>query len=389
MQGHRRLLAVLFANFLVFGAAAIVIGATAPKIIRQFGWTYTAMGAVLAAGSAGYFASTFLCGVLVHAWGPRLVICATLLLQVVGLWLFGSRPSVLANLLAVTLVGVGQGGTEIVTNYCVVRMERPGGSRLMNLVHAAFPAGAIAGSLGMGLLLEGGVAWQAMYRVLAVLCLLLAGGLSLCTFSGMRPESPGESSRAFLRRLLGHRLLLLYAAIILTYVGVEIGVSSWISEYFVGVLHADVALGAAAVSLLWAGLLLGRFAVVAGWGRRRQGPLLLLSAGTTSLALCLALLARTPLVAGTFFLLTGAGCAAVYPVIVVLVGQAFPRHQGMAIGVVSTVGGVGSFAFPFLMAAIAQEYGMAAGFWFVAAMSVLLMAAAAAAAGLQPRSGRP
>lgn len=380
---------MLLANFFVFGAAAIVIGATAPKIIREFGWTYTAMGAVLATGSAGYFASTFLCGVLVHALGPRRVICGTLLLQVAGLWLFGAWPTVLANLAAVLLVGLGQGGTEIVTNYCAVRLEPSGGSRLMNLVHAAFPAGAIAGSLCLGLLLDCGVPWQVMYRSLSGLCLLLAGALALVDFAGMVPETADESSLSALRHLLGQRVLLLYAAIILTYVGVEIGVSSWLSEYFVGVLHADVALGAAAVSLLWAGLLLGRFAVVAGWGSRRQPPLLLASAAMTTAALCLALLAETPLVAGAFFFATGVGCAAVYPVVMVLVGRTFPRHQGMAMGVVSTAGGLGSFSFPYTMSAIAQGCGMAAGFWFVAAMSVVVTGLAAVVAFTEPGAAQP
>ena len=96
---HRHLFSIFFANFIVFGAGAIVIGATVPKIIRDFSWDYLIMGAVLAAGSIGYFGSTFLCGVLIHKWGPKKVIVSTLVLQAIGLAFFGLHPNVATNLL--------------------------------------------------------------------------------------------------------------------------------------------------------------------------------------------------------------------------------------------------------------------------------------------------
>jgi MFS family permease len=130
------------------------------------------------------------------------------------------------------------------------------------------------------------------------------------------------------------------------------------------------------VSLFWLGLLAGRLLVSFGYRAHRQEPLLLGLSLLALAALVAALLAAVPWLAGGMFLLSGLGFSAVYPVVMVLVGQHFREEQSLAIGVVSTGGGIGSLAFPFAMAAIAQRFSMRQAFW-AAALVALLMAAAA------------
>ena len=50
------LLTAFFANFALFGASAILVGAAVPEIIREFSWSYLEIGVVLSAGSSGFFA---------------------------------------------------------------------------------------------------------------------------------------------------------------------------------------------------------------------------------------------------------------------------------------------------------------------------------------------
>jgi len=53
----------LFSIFALFGISMTVIGATLPKIFVDFGWSYTTAGAIIAAGSIGYFLSSYLAGI--------------------------------------------------------------------------------------------------------------------------------------------------------------------------------------------------------------------------------------------------------------------------------------------------------------------------------------
>ena len=144
---QRRLYGWLLANFVIFGFSITLIGATVPAVIREFSWSYWVTGAVMSAGALGYLCSTFGCGLLVRLLGPKPVIVAGLLCQGAGFACFGLSQSALLNGAALVLIGLGKGGSELVSNYAVVRLERDGRGRLMNLLHAIFTVGAILGPL--------------------------------------------------------------------------------------------------------------------------------------------------------------------------------------------------------------------------------------------------
>ena len=122
------LLTAFFANFTLFGASVILVGAAVPEIIRDFSWSYIEIGVVLSAGSVGFFCSTFLCGLIVGHIGPQKILVGGLLLQGVGLALIGQSAVLLPNLAAIVLVGLGEGSSEVATNFCLVRLEKSGRS---------------------------------------------------------------------------------------------------------------------------------------------------------------------------------------------------------------------------------------------------------------------
>ena len=74
-----------------------MLGATIPKIVREFQWSYTVTGVVASAGAVGYFISSFVCGLLVGRLGVRRVLLGGLALQATGMVLFGSTPSAAVN----------------------------------------------------------------------------------------------------------------------------------------------------------------------------------------------------------------------------------------------------------------------------------------------------
>ncbi len=374
---ERRLLGLLAVHFAFYGVAVTLVGATVPEIIRSFGWTYLDIGAVMAAGSAGYLSGCFSGGLLVRRAGPRRVLLLGLVLEAGGLGFFGSDAGLAFNLGVLLLVGLGQGWIEVATNYCLVRLEKPGESRLMNLIHAGFTAGACLGPAGVGALLASGVPWQRAYQGVALLLL----GVALVILRQSFPAVSGEesaSSRVALSSLARDPLLLLLGAVVFLYVGVEMGVSSWIAEYYVETFAVSTATGAYMVSVLWLGLLLGRLALAVGYQGQRQALLLLGMSCLAALPLALALGSDSPWVAGALFLVSGLGLSAVYPAVMALVGECFTREQSLAIGLVSGAGGVGSLAFPLAMAAIAGHFSIAQSFWFCAATAGVMALAAGA-----------
>lgn len=365
------LLSCFFVNFVFFGAVVILVGAAVPEILRTYSWRYVEMGAILAGGSIGYFVSTFVCGILLRRWGPKRVIVYGLVLQAAGLAAFGQMPSLAINAIALLLIGLGQGGSEVVTNFSIVRIEHSGRSNLMNFIHAAFTTGAIVGPLGIGQLIERGYPWQVAFLALAFLSLLMALAFTLLSFETVSAD-PAKRENSPLIYLMSQPLMLLLTTLILLYVGVEIGTSNWIAEYFVQSLGVSAASGAYTVSLFWMGLLAGRLSVAIFYRRDDQAVLLVTACILSALSLSLGLWGDSFIWKAACFFSTGMGFSIVYPVVVVLAGRFFPNQQEMAIAVISTGGGVGSFAFPFAMSSLADSWGIGRAFWFYAFIALAM-----------------
>ena len=372
----------LMAVTALFGADLSVVSAVLPEMIRSFDWSYTEAAVVLAAISIGYFASTFASGFVVPRLGPRATVVTGLVLMAAALAVFGTTPLVLVNVLLHGLIGIGLGAVEVVINYSAIRIERDGRSQLMNLMHAAFSVGAVAGPLLAARLLESGVPWQIAFRVVAVGAAGMAVWLVLLPFrrleeglGGYHHATPGAGALP-----LDRILLVISVALLFLYVGAEAGVSSWLGEYFVGFFDTSPAHGALMVMLFWGGVLGGRLLLALCYTGTRAAEAILLLAGVATAGLLAAVTVTDRTVAAAGFVAAGFGYSSIYPLVMSLVGRFFaPRHQSMVIGFATTGGGVGSLLFPFAMALVAQQVGIRHGYLLYVVVSALMVVLAMAA----------
>ena len=373
----------LLAVTALFGADLTVVGAVLPEMIRSFGWSYTEAAAVLAAVSIGYFASTFASGFVVPRLGPRATVVTGLVLMTGALAVFGATPLVLINVLLHGLVGVGLGAIEVVINYGAVRIERDGRSQLMNLLHAAFSVGAVAGPLLAARLLDSGIAWQIAFRTVAVGAAGMAAWLALLPFGRLEEGLGGDhhdATRSAATMPLDRGLLTISVALLFLYVGVEAGVSSWLGEYFVGFLGTSPAQGALMVMLFWGGVLGGRLLLAFCYHGTRAAEAILLLAVVALAGLAAAVTVNDRTMAAVGFVATGFGFSSIYPLVMSIVGRFFAlRHQSMVIGFATTGGGIGSFLFPFVMALVAEQAGIRRGYLLYVAVSALLVLLSVAA----------
>jgi fucose permease len=266
-------------------------------------------------------------------------------------------------------------------------MERNGSSRAMNLMHGAFAVGAFAGPFVIGLLMNAALSWTLVYRGISALFVLLFAVLFALPFKALADRKvDGGGAKTKEGALFRHSAYWFGFACLFLYVGVELGVSNWIAEYFVVVFGSSASAGSFMVSLFWAGLLAGRFGVPMLYkGERRDvlllGMSILMTVSVTGLAVLgfMGLGPRVFIPAAGFAFLSGLGCSVIYPIVVTFVGGAFPHSQSEAIAFSSMGGGIGAFAFPFIMSNIAEAWGIRAGF---AAYAVFSIAVIAACAGL-------
>jgi len=374
----RRLYFLLLTGFIFFGIIFTITGAALPHVIRTFAWSYAVTGLVLAASSGGYMLSCFVNGFLVQRYAPKLILIAGLVLGAACMAFFLRWPSPWLNLALNFGIGLGQGCLEVVINLEVIHMERGGQSRLMNLIHACFCVGAVIGPAAVGYILKEDVPLPTIYVISAGLFLFLALLVVIVPFPRVVAEKEQEAGSG--AHLLRNPLLLLITAALLTYVGTEIGVSSWSSEYSVNVLAVPASLAALAVSLFWLGLLAGRLAISVAYKGSRQDRLMLGLSVFGSLSLVGMLLARSVPGLAIAVFAAGLGSSGFYPLGMSLLGRHF--KSGVAVGTAATGGAAGAIAFPLLMAVVSQRVGIRSGFWFYFALALLLVAISSALVGM-------
>jgi fucose permease len=377
----RRLYVVLCANFVVLGISMTIFGATVPQIIRGFGWSYLETGLVQAAGSVGGLVSGFVSGLLLKRASQRLMIAVGLGVTAVALCLIVRAPDPWLNCLINFAIGIGAGFSEVVTNSLVIRLERPGESRLMNLMHAFFCVGAVVGPLMVGGLTALKVDFVQVFLVAGIIQAVVGLLLLAQSFPELRTVPPANLGEEMgsevaetgagsadlaaalpadahgLRALLSHPLLLVAAAALFLYVGVELSMSNWIAEYFVKFRDAGAAAAALMVSVYWMGLLVGRLGLSFFYkGKRQEYMLALLAVASVACFAAVVLLPLPPLAVGAAFL-TGLAFSGIYPMVVSLVGLWF-QGSTTAVGICTTAGGVGVLVFPLAIAALAQTWGL-------------------------------
>lgn len=393
-RGRAGVVALLFVNFAVYGNVMTIFGATVPRMRESFGWSYTTTGMVLAASAVTFFLSTFVSGFLLQKVRPQRLLVAGLVLGGACLGLFARWPSPALNIILNLSVGIYMGIVEVITNFEAVRIETSGKSRLMNLLHAGFSLGAILGPLAVGLLLRLDGPWKVIYPASGGLLLLMAGLFLVFPFPDWEEAEADRASETGGRQAGGLRLareplLVLLSLGIILYVGSELGVTNWSSEYFVRSLGAPGSTAAFAVSALWIGILAGRFLLSLAYHGTRQDIVLLALALLCTACLSAFLAAKNGITGIMLTVILGVGYSGIYPMIITLTGRAF--RSSAAVGIVTTGAGLGSFVFPFLFSAIAQAVGLRTGFVMLAALPLGIAAVAlvliARAAG-QRGSGR-
>jgi len=380
----RRLYFLLLSCFALFGLIFTITGAALPQIIGSFGWSYTLTGLVLAASSMGYFVSSFLSGIFVQRFAPRLVMVVGLVLGAFSMSLFVRWPSPWLNLVLNLGIGLCQGAIEVVADLEVIHIEQKGQSRLMNLLHASFCVGAILGPSAVGYILSARFPFVSVFIASGVVSGVLAVLFAVTRFPPVRHE-PQKAAHADVR-LLRQPLLLLMTAALLVYVGTEMGVSSWSSVYVVKVLGVSASTAAFAVALFWLGLLTGRLGISFGYRGDRQEILMLALSLLSATALVAMLLVRSTTAVAAAIFVAGLGCSGFYPLGMSLLGRHF--KSGVAVGTAATGGAAGSIAFPFVMALISQSIGIKNGFWFYLGMNLVLVVITALLVRLVRRRGR-
>lgn len=364
------------ASLLIVGAYAALFGpALLPEIMRRTGVGMGNAGAVFTASFGAAIVSTAAAGPALDRFGRRWPLALGLALNGVALVtipLAGSWPALLT---LVALLGLGEGAL-VVGVHVVVAEASPGREAgALNLLNVGFGVGAV---LGPALAAAVRAADGRPTLVLAALGLAQLACAAVVARAAVpaRTGTVHEDGRGG-TRLRSARLLWLMCALLLIYVGVEVGLGGWVFTY----ARQAAGLGGTAATLLsggyWAALTLGRLLsplVLRRWTAATllvAGPVL---SGAGTLALVLG--GDQPAVLVTGVLAAGIGFGPVWPVTFALAARAFPGATSGVSGILAMVSAFGGLGLPWLQGRVLDGGGPAAGI-SVTLIGCLAMAALA------------
>jgi fucose permease len=367
---------VSYVAFVLVGVNAGVGGVLLPAQMSDYGVDRATIGVTFLVGSAGFALAGLSNGALIHRFGIRMALAAgggTYVLA--GLYL-ATRPPFAAFVLVQFVTGYATGVLESVLNTYLAAL--PEATTLLNRLHAFFGVGALAGPV-LAAWIVSFASWTVVWLVLAVTCIPLVAGFMLA-YPGPVPEpaptapadaaagpaahlaeTSGTRAGGLLAAALQDRGVLLGAAMLAVYVGLELSVGNWGFSYLEQARGLPGKLAGYSVSGYWLGLTAGRFLIspfAVRIGLSTAGMMYACLAGITAAA-TLAWLAPGAVLATAALVLLGFFLGPVFPTTMAIAPRLTQaRLAPSAIGVMNAGSMAGGAALPWLAGVIAQTTGI-------------------------------
>jgi fucose permease len=383
-------------SYATFALIGVTVGANGVMLLAQmtdYGVDRTVIGLTFFTGTAGFVLGGLATGALIHRFGLRAALAIGGSANALAGLYMASRPAFAAFVMVQVVTGFAGGVLESVLNVYVA--ELPGATTKLNRLHAFFGVGALIGPV-LAARIVAVTSWRVVWLVLALTYIPLI--VSFLLAFPRRAVTPGAGAQAqavpevaggagmaggidgagrLLRAALREPAVLLAAALLAVYVGLESGVGSWGFSYLVQARSLSGSIAGYCVSGYWLGLTLGRFLIspiATKVGATTAAMVYTCLAGIAAAA-TLAWLSPGVAAASAALVLLGFFLGPVFPTTIAIVPQlAGPRLAPTAIGVINAASTVGGSALPWLAGAIGQSAGIWTLLPFTLALAIVQLA---------------
>jgi fucose permease len=330
------ILAAILAIF-IYGMIAAMLGTILPDLSDRFQLTPSQNGSIAFAQALGLILASVAVGPLLDDEGKKIGLVLGLALISLALFALPRSSGFRSIALLLFLLGIGGGILVTAANSLVSDVSETHRATALTLVNLFFGLGALATPFISANLF--GRNWVRLCYVIASLTVVTLVIQAVTKMPG--PTGTGRFVLADVAPALGHPLLFMLGLFLFLYVGCEVGVWNWLPRHLI----AQGIPESRALNILSLGFALGMLI-----GRAGVLPILahvpaitVTMAGSMAMAVTTFLMLRTtrPALALVLVFLAGISMAPVFPATLSLVGDAFPRMTGTAIGFAITCGWTG------------------------------------------------
>lgn len=356
------LLALIYVSFISLGLPDSLLGSAWPQMQESLGVSLSLGGVISFLITASTILSSLMSHRVIQRFGTGGVTMCSVAMTALALLGFSLSDSFLVLCLWAIPYGLGAGSVDAALNNFVALHCK---AKHMSWLHCFWGIGATGGPYIMGLCLSRGMGWQAGYRTISflqmALTLILLLSLSLWKKQEL-PLSGGETVRPQTpqwRKLLKRPGVKAALTAFFFYSALELTTGLWGSSYMVAVRGISPETAAKWISLFYLGITAGRFFSGILTLRFSDDTMVRLGEGTAIVGIILLLLPLHNLFLCVGLILTGLGCAPIYPSLLHATPQRFGKSLSQSLmGTQMAISYLGSTTMPPVSGFLSEKISM-------------------------------
>lgn len=356
------LLALIYVSFISLGLPDSLLGSAWPQMQESLGVSLSLGGVISFLITASTILSSLMSHRVIQRFGTGGVTMCSVAMTALALLGFSLSNSFFALCLWAIPYGLGAGSVDAALNNFVALHCK---AKHMSWLHCFWGIGATGGPYIMGLCLSRGMGWQAGYRTISflqmALTLILLLSLPLwkkqeLPLSGdetVRPQTPKWG------KLLKRPGVKAALTAFFFYSALELTTGLWGSSYMVAVRGISAETAAKWISLFYLGITAGRFFSGFLTLRFSDDAMVRLGECTAIVGILLILLPLHNLFLCLGLILTGLGCAPIYPSLLHATPQRFGKSLSQSLmGTQMAISYLGSTTMPPVSGFLSEKISM-------------------------------
>lgn len=356
------LLALIYVSFISLGLPDSLLGSAWPQMQESLGVSLSLGGVISFLITASTILSSLMSHQVIQRFGTGAVTMCSVAMTALALFGFSLSNSFLALCLWAIPYGLGAGSVDAALNNFVALHCK---AKHMSWLHCFWGIGATGGPYIMGLCLSRGMGWQAGYRTISFLQMALTLILLLSLPLWKKQELPlsgGETVRPQTPqwgKLLKRPGVKAALTAFFFYSALELTTGLWGSSYMVAVRGISPETAAKWISLFYLGITAGRFFSGFLTLRFSDDAMVRLGECTAIVGIILMLLPLHNLFLCPGLILTGLGCAPIYPSLLHATPQRFGKSLSQSLmGTQMAISYLGSTTMPPVSGFLSEKISM-------------------------------
>lgn len=373
LQIKKRINSACYISMCLLGVYLAVYQSIIGTISKEYAIGSAAMGLIISLHFAGSIIAPVIFGEISDRKGKKPVTIMAFILVIAGLLSVFIFKNLIIISAGIFVIGCGFAVIEGNLAAVITEVNTENSGQAMNFTQMFFSVGAVFGPLLSIFLIKSTGSWKSIFLLLIIAFTLLAVYIS--------SPLPGKSSNRseainglITVKLLKNKVFVLLCISMFAYVGIEEGLAFWFGSYF-GNHPGQVSdtLAACTLSGYWGIMIPGRYLA----SRMHNSYNLFLKGGLVFalFSIVIALLFRGSVVSAIFFILSGLGFSAVWPIIVTITAVSYPEYNSTAMGIMMTSGAGGGAVVPLLMGVITGYIGVEWAFCIFPVIILLILLA--------------